>query len=138
VKFVSEYTQRDPQIEVIGAVDDAIKTLATAKVAVVPLLSGAGTRLKIVEAWAAGTAVVSTTIGAPKVWNTQAEHTSLWPMDLPNLPTRLRCCFQTSRRAFRIAAAGRELYERNFTWEQAWRGLSAVGIQEHVVRTNNP
>ena len=32
--------------------------------AVVPLLAGSGTRLKILEAWAAGLPVVSTTLGA--------------------------------------------------------------------------
>ena len=54
----------DPRIEVIGPVDDAVRELARARVAVVPLLAGSGTRLKILEAWAAGLPVVSTTIGA--------------------------------------------------------------------------
>jgi glycosyltransferase involved in cell wall biosynthesis len=38
--------------------------LHRARVAIVPLLSGGGTRLKIVEAWAAGVPVVSTPLGA--------------------------------------------------------------------------
>jgi glycosyltransferase involved in cell wall biosynthesis len=38
--------------------------LHRARVAMVPLLSGGGTRLKIVEAWAAGVPVVSTPLGA--------------------------------------------------------------------------
>ena len=44
--------------------DDAVSELARSRVAVVPLLTGSGTRLKILEAWAAGLPVVSTTIGA--------------------------------------------------------------------------
>ncbi|MEI9976138.1 MAG: glycosyltransferase family 4 protein [Ignavibacteriota bacterium] len=61
---VSRYTSGDPRIEVTGEVDDAVRELARARVAVVPLLAGSGTRYKILEAWAAGLPVVSTTIGA--------------------------------------------------------------------------
>jgi glycosyltransferase involved in cell wall biosynthesis len=38
--------------------------LQRARVAIVPLRSGGGTRMKIVEAWAAGVPVVSTALGA--------------------------------------------------------------------------
>jgi len=51
-------------IKVTGEVDDVRPNLARAAVAVVPLLSGGGTRLKILEAMAAGRAVVSTSVGA--------------------------------------------------------------------------
>jgi glycosyltransferase involved in cell wall biosynthesis len=51
-------------IKVTGEVDDVRPYLARAAVAVVPLLSGGGTRLKILEAMAAGRAIVSTSIGA--------------------------------------------------------------------------
>src|SRR5690606_6298213 len=44
--------------------DDINTYLLNASLAIVPLHSGAGTRLKILEAVAAGTPVVSTTIGA--------------------------------------------------------------------------
>ena len=58
---VREFTSGDPRIEVAGAVDDAVAELARCRAAVVPLLAGSGTRLKILEAWAAGLPVVSTT-----------------------------------------------------------------------------
>ena len=61
---VRAFTSGDSRIEVSGEVEDAVRELAKAEVAVVPLLAGSGTRLKILEAWAAGTPVVSTTIGA--------------------------------------------------------------------------
>jgi glycosyltransferase involved in cell wall biosynthesis len=54
----------DPRIEVTGPIGSAIETLAAARVVVVPLLAGSGTRLKLLEAWAAGRAVVSTRLGA--------------------------------------------------------------------------
>ena len=63
-KAVQRFTRGDPRIEVVGPVQDAVCELARSRVAVVPLLSGSGTRLKILEAWAAGLPVVSTTLGA--------------------------------------------------------------------------
>lgn len=47
-----------------GDVPDVRPHLAAARVAMVPLRSGSGTRLKIVEAWASGIPVVSTSLGA--------------------------------------------------------------------------
>ncbi|MEO8368962.1 MAG: glycosyltransferase, partial [Candidatus Solibacter sp.] len=61
---ISRIIVGDPRIQVVGAVEDAVCELARSRVAVVPLLTGSGTRLKILEAWAAGLPVVSTTLGA--------------------------------------------------------------------------
>lgn len=52
------------RVEVTGAVPDVRPYFQQATVVVVPLLAGGGTRLKILEAFAAGRAVVSTSIGA--------------------------------------------------------------------------
>jgi sugar transferase (PEP-CTERM/EpsH1 system associated) len=51
-------------VTVTGTVPDVRPYLAEAQVVIVPLLQGAGTRLKILEALAMGKAVVSTSIGA--------------------------------------------------------------------------
>jgi polysaccharide biosynthesis protein PslH len=51
-------------VRVSGSVEDVRPWLASASVVVVPLLSGGGTRLKILEAFASGRPVVSTTVGA--------------------------------------------------------------------------
>jgi polysaccharide biosynthesis protein PslH len=53
-----------PQIEVTGTVPDVKPYYADAFAAIVPLRVGGGTRLKILEAMAAGVPVVSTAIGA--------------------------------------------------------------------------
>ncbi|HTY73061.1 MAG TPA: glycosyltransferase family 4 protein [Actinomycetes bacterium] len=52
-----------PDVEVTGTVPDVRPYLARARVAVAPLLSGGGTRLKVLEALDAGRPIVSTTIG---------------------------------------------------------------------------
>lgn len=56
--------KRDPGILVTGTVSDVRPWLWGSKVSIVPLRIGGGTRLKIYESMAAGTATVSTTIGA--------------------------------------------------------------------------
>lgn len=70
VAFVGRYPRSEllaahngDDITVTGKVDDVFSYYRSATVAIVPLRSGGGTRLKIVEAMAAGTAVVSTSVG---------------------------------------------------------------------------
>ena len=55
---VRKYAADDPRIELGGAVADAVRELAAAQVVVAPMLAGSGTRVKIIEAWAAARAVV--------------------------------------------------------------------------------
>jgi glycosyltransferase involved in cell wall biosynthesis len=60
----TEASADPPDVVVTGLVADMTDELARADVVVVPLRSGSGTRLKILEAMAHGVPVVSTTIGA--------------------------------------------------------------------------
>lgn len=53
-----------PSVHIVGGVDEISPHLRNARLSVVPLRMGSGTRLKIVEALAAGSPVVSTSIGA--------------------------------------------------------------------------
>lgn len=67
-------TLASASIVVTGTVDDVDPWLASAGVAIVPLWSGSGTRLKILEAFAAGVPVVSTTLGAEGLAVTDNRH----------------------------------------------------------------
>ncbi len=51
-------------IELIGYVDDVRDALARYAVFICPILTGSGVRVKLLEAYAAGIPVVSTTVGA--------------------------------------------------------------------------
>ncbi|MBS1857911.1 MAG: glycosyltransferase [Acidobacteria bacterium] len=119
---VAGYTAGDPRIEVVGPVADAVAELARARLAIVPLLSGSGTRLKILEAWAAGLPVVSTTIGAEGLPVRDGHHVLLADGAGPfaDAVTRLLTCTQLRRD---LGMAGRLLLEKEFTWETAWRRL---------------
>lgn len=61
--FVQEFSG-DPHIEITGTVPDMAPYIAAAIVVVVPLRMGSGTRIKILEACAAGKPVISTRVGA--------------------------------------------------------------------------
>ena len=62
--FMQNAAEHNPNIVVTGRVPDVLPYLADASIAVVPLLQGGGTRIKILEAFAAGLPVVSTSKGA--------------------------------------------------------------------------
>lgn len=63
-KHMKQAAKNDSGIIVTGKVPDVRPYFAAASVVVVPLLEGGGTRLKILEAFAAGLPVVSTSKGA--------------------------------------------------------------------------
>lgn len=51
-------------VTVVGQVEAVEPYLAAADLSIVPLLRGSGTRIKILDAWAAGLPIISTSIGA--------------------------------------------------------------------------
>src|SRR5262249_50295132 len=122
---VKRYVLGQPGIECTGPVDDAIPYLASAKVAVVPLLSGSGTRLKIIEAWAASTAVVSTSLGAEGLPARDGHNIAL--ADSPeNFTSAVSRLLDSKSDRERIGIAGREQYERDLTWTRAWSILDGI------------
>ena len=63
-----------PGVTITGTVDDVRPFYRSALAAVVPLRIGGGTRLKVLEAMAAGTPVVSTALGAEGLAVTNRKH----------------------------------------------------------------
>ena len=119
---VARYTAGDPRIQVIGPVEDAVAALGRCRVAVVPILTGSGTRFKILEAWAAGLPVVSTTLGAEGL-PAQDGHNLLLADSgtaFAEAVTRLLNCSNLRQS---LGSAGRLLLEKEFTWETAWKSL---------------
>ena len=114
-----------PRVDLTGAVEDAVRELAAAQVAVVPIQSGSGTRLKILEAWAARTAVVSTPLGAEGLKAGNALLLASSPDEF--IDTIGKLLTNVTERE-RVSATGRGLYERRFTWPAAWAFLKSNQI----------
>jgi glycosyltransferase involved in cell wall biosynthesis len=120
---VSRFTSGDPRIEVTGEVDDAIRELARARVAVVPLLAGSGTRFKILEAWSAGLPVVSTTIGAEGLPARDGENLLLADGG-PAFAAAVSRVLENTKLRRQLGEAGRLLLAKEFTWDSAWKKLN--------------
>jgi glycosyltransferase involved in cell wall biosynthesis len=119
---VTSITSGDPRIELFGPVADAVAELARAKVAIVPILAGSGTRVKIIEAWAAGVPVVSTPLGAEGLPARAGEHLLL-AGNAPAFRDAVSSLLASPELRNRIGRAGRYLFECEFTWEAAWKCL---------------
>jgi glycosyltransferase involved in cell wall biosynthesis len=119
---VRKYTEGDEHIEVSGPVDDAIGELAASRAVVVPLLAGSGTRFKVIEAWAAGRAVVATTIGAEGLPARHGENLLIADGARNFADAVSRLLTSPDLRA-RLGETGRALFESEFTWERAWQKL---------------
>lgn len=119
---VWQHTNGDARIELSGAVENAIDELAAARVVVVPLLAGSGTRIKIIEAWAAGRAVVSTTVGAEGL---PARHGKnlLIADEVWRFADSVSLLLTDAALRVRLGETGRRVFESEFTWEAAWQKL---------------
>ncbi len=73
-KNMQKAAEKDPQIVVTGKVPDIRPYLLASSIVIVPLLHGGGTRLKILEAFAAGRPVVTTSKGAEGLRVKNGEH----------------------------------------------------------------
>jgi glycosyltransferase involved in cell wall biosynthesis len=105
----------DGRVRLTGFVPDLRPVLAGAAVCVVPLLAGGGTRLKILEAWAAGVPVVSTTVGAAGLNGEDGMHLLLRD-DPSGFADAVADLLNDPERAERMAANARRLAEERYDW----------------------
>jgi len=110
------------RVRVTGRVEHVQPYLERASVMIVPLRIGGGTRLKIVEALALGTPVVSTTIGAQGLGLVHGEHVLLAdsPADFAAAIQRL---LEDPAEARRLGSRGRAWVHEHFRWEVLGREL---------------
>lgn len=108
----------DAGIEVTGTVDDVRPRLRDCLAVVVPLLSGGGTRIKILEAMALGLPVVSTVVGAEGLPFENGRHLLLED-DPPQLADAcIRLCEDGGFRVQLMADARNEVVRR-YSWAGA-------------------
>jgi glycosyltransferase involved in cell wall biosynthesis len=113
-----------PGVEVLGDVDDLQPHLRQASVVAVPLESGGGSRLKILEAFAAGVPVASTAIGCEGLEVSSGEHLLIVPRDdLAHAVVRL---LQDRSLGSALALRARELVRRRYDWSSIGQMSSAL------------
>jgi polysaccharide biosynthesis protein PslH len=111
-------------VNVVGEVADAVVEIGRTQAAVVPLLAGSGTRFKILEAWAAATPVVSTTIGAEGLGAVPGRHLLI----ADDAAGFANAVLEVVRSAGDLGRNGRALYEARYTNEAGWRLLEDLGL----------
>jgi glycosyltransferase involved in cell wall biosynthesis len=62
--FVQQWQYKYPHVSVVGEVPDAYTFISKHQLIIIPLLSGSGMRLKLLEAMAAGKAIICTPVAA--------------------------------------------------------------------------
>jgi glycosyltransferase involved in cell wall biosynthesis len=133
---IKDLIQDDPRIESTGRIDDAIQELARTKVVVVPLLAGSGTRIKILEAWAAERPVVSTSIGADGLPVRDGEN--IWIADDPQaMKAAVLELLKNKELRIKLGKTGRKTYAENYSWPAAWDTLEPL-VQRFWTPENFP
>ncbi len=113
-----------PNVEVTGAVPDIVPHLAGANALAVPLESGGGTRLKILEAFAAGLPVVSTPVGCEGL---RAEHgVHLLVANRERMAQALLNLLTNRLLAYGLAERARSLVREHYDW----RSIGMVARRE--------
>jgi glycosyltransferase involved in cell wall biosynthesis len=104
-----------PDVDVIGPVDQVLPHLHRSRVLAVPLRAGSGTRLKILEAMAAGTPVVATPLGASGI-DAEPGEELLIGETAEELAALITAVVTDDELAARLSARGRALVEARYDW----------------------
>jgi polysaccharide biosynthesis protein PslH len=127
---------QDEPVHFTGHVRDVASAVAASAVCVVPLRIGGGTRLKILEAMALGTPVVSTPKGAEGLAVTHGDNILIAtdPEEFARAVLRLLADPLLQRR---LSQNGRALVKRQYTWEAIGGTLDDV-LFEAVAAARGP
>ena len=112
-----EPLKKDYQINFVGEVGDLAPYYEKSDLAIVPLLEGSGTRLKILEAMSFGVPVISTSIGAEGIDTTN--NTNILIADGPEFFTSSITNVLENRPKLRcLSKNGMALIETKYNWQQ--------------------
>jgi len=130
---IANLASPDSGIDVTGYVADLEPILRKSAVMVVPVKSGSGMRVKILEAFARGIPVVSTTVGVEGIEARAEEHLLVadGPAEFARAVLRV---LNDPELGGRLARAGRELVEAKYDWRTALRAIDDVYSVESAPR----
>jgi glycosyltransferase involved in cell wall biosynthesis len=125
------YADYSASLEMLGYVEDVRQPLARYALFVCPILSGSGVRVKLLEAFAAGIPVVSTTLGAEGLARADGQVCAL--ADQPAaFAKRVLALFEDPETAAGMAARARAEVEAN--WNMAAITRKLVDSYREMVR----
>ncbi|MFO7979155.1 MAG: glycosyltransferase family 4 protein [Bacteroidales bacterium] len=117
------YRYASPSVEVLGEVPDAPAFFRPLEMMVVPLLSGGGMRVKIIEGMAAGKTIVSTSIGAEGIGC--EDEVNILLADMPmQMADRIVRYLDDRAAAERIGENGRKFVKEHYDTETIMKSLN--------------
>jgi glycosyltransferase involved in cell wall biosynthesis len=119
---IRKLSEQDSTIEITGFVEDLTAIAASAAVFIVPLRSGSGMRVKIINAMAMGLPIVSTSIGCEGIDVCHDQHLLIADNsnDFADAIIRLMNDFGLRKR---LAEAGRDFAMKNYSWDSIYARL---------------
>jgi glycosyltransferase involved in cell wall biosynthesis len=115
----------DPRIQVTGYVADPLPYLRAADAFVVPLHSGGGMRVKILDAWLQGLPIVATPIGAEGIQLVAGENILL-AADAPAFAAATLRLLTDPELNQRLRLAGRHWVEQRYAWQVVYPQVDAL------------
>ena len=106
-------TMKNSHIDVVGEVPDAKEFVCNHDVAIVPLLSGSGIRIKIIESMALGKTVITTRVGAEGILYDE-EVNIIIAENKAKMVEAIRSLNENPETAVRIGQAARKLVEETY------------------------
>ena len=104
---------QNPHVDVIGEVPDAKAFVANHDVAIVPLLSGSGIRIKIIESMAMGKTVITTRVGAEGILYDEDVNIII-AENKAKMVEAIRSINENPQTAIEIGKAARKLVEETY------------------------
>lgn len=114
-----------PGVTVAGAVPDMVPSLRAATVYVAPHFTGAGTRTKLLEAMAAGCAIVTTGIGIEGIEAVPGRDVVVAD-DSPTLSAAVVHLLGDPEARHRLGVAARRLVEERYDWSRCLTPLATL------------
>ncbi|MBK7763041.1 MAG: glycosyltransferase [Bacteroidetes bacterium] len=118
----SIHSNKNEGIEVIGEVDDVTTFSLSKNIMLVPLLSGAGIRIKIIEAMALGKTIIATTIAAEGIGAQHQQHIVIADT-AEDFSFQLQSCLNNPVESNKIGQRAREFVELHFQKDVIYHDL---------------
>jgi glycosyltransferase involved in cell wall biosynthesis len=109
-------------IHTTGPIPDTLPEIARASIVLAPLRAGSGTRIKILEAWAASRPVIATALAAEGLDVIGGENIIL-AADGPAFADAIDTLLASEADRLRIGANGYRTLEHSYSWAAAWAKL---------------
>ncbi len=112
-------------IDTTGPLEETMPEIAAAQVVVAPLRTGSGTRIKILEGWAAGRAVVATPLAAEGL-EVQDGRNIVLAADADAFTSAILRLTNDQIGRQRLGEFGRHTFEERYTWSAAREQLDRI------------